>query len=127
MIDTILGIIKDEMNIIDVPYGFMRWASSTVPKRYWIGEYTESPPLTEDGYKEFTLMLTGTTQGSWALLSQDRATIEGHFPSIEGLRITTDHGAVAIFYENSIPVPTGDANLKRIQVNLRIKAWKGMK
>ena len=127
MIETILGIIKDETKTIDVPYAFMRWASNTAPNRHWIGEYTESPTLTEDGAEEYELLLTGTTKGTWSLLMQDSEKIESHFPRIEGLRKTTEKGAVAIFYENSLPVPTGEADLKRIQVNLRIKAWKGMK
>ena len=127
MIEKILGIITSEMNIIDVPYAFMRWASNTKPDRYWIGEYSETPTNTEDGYKEFTVMLTGTANGSWLELSQDRGKIEDHFSVVGGIRKTTELGAVVIFYENSFPVPTGDANLKRFQVNLRIKAWKGIK
>lgn len=125
MIEKALGIVKDEMNIIDVPYEFMRW-TSTAKDRYWVGEYSETPTTTEDGYEEGTLILTGTTKDSWLMLMQDRAKIKDHFPSIYGLRITTDKGTVVIFYDNSFPVPTGEADLKRIQVNLQIKAWKGM-
>ena len=127
MIETILGIIKDEMKSIDVPYGFMRWTSTTVPEQYWIGEYTETPTLTEDGAEEYSFILTGTTKGLWTVLLQDAAKIEDRFPRIGGFRKNTEDGAVVIFYENSFPVPTGEATLKRIQVNLRINAWKGMK
>ena len=127
MIETALGITKDELKNIDVPYEFMRWTSNTMPNRYWVGEYSETPFNTEDGYEEGTLILTGTTQDSWARLMQDRAKIKDHFPNINGLRISTEKGTVVIFYDNSFPVPTGDANLKRVQVNLQIKAWKGMK
>ena len=126
MIEKALGIANEEMNNIDVPYAFARW-TSPVGDRYWVGEYSETPADTEDGYEESTLILTGTTKNSWAVLMQDRDKIKDHFPNIYGLRKITDEGAVVIFYENSFPVPTGDANLKRIQVNLRIKAWKGMK
>lgn len=125
MIETALGIVKDELKRIDVPYEFMRW-TSTVEDRYWVGEFAETPTDTEDGYEESTLLLTGTTRGSWLSLMQDRDKIKDHFPSISGLRKTTDDGAVVIFYENALPVPTGEADLKRIQINLRIKAWKGM-
>lgn len=125
MIEVILGIIKDELKKIDVPYEFMRWTSS-VEDRYWIGEYSESVTDTEDGYEESTLILTGTTRQLWSVLMQDRAKIKDHFPKEGGLRISTDNGVVVIFYENSFPVPTGEADLKRIQVNLQIKSWKGM-
>lgn len=126
MIEAALGITTNEMKIIDVPYEFMRWTSENTPNRYWVGEYTEVPTDTEDGYEEATLILTGTTKELWSVLIQDRAKIKDHFPSIYGLRKTIGDGVVVIFYENSFPVPTEDANLKRIQVNLRIKAWKGM-
>lgn len=35
-----------------------------------------------------------------------------------------DGSAVAIFYAGSIIVPTGDGELKSIQINLHIKEWK---
>lgn len=125
MIGKVLGIIKNELKIIDVPYEFMRW-SSPVKDRYWVGEFSETPTDTEDGYEEATLTLTGTTNDLWAVLLQDRDKIKDHFPSIYGLRVAIDKGMVVIFYDNAFPVPTGEANLKRLQVNLKIKAWKGM-
>ena len=127
MIEAALGILTDELKIINIPYAFMRWTSNTVPNRYWIGEYMETTTDTEDGYEEGTLILTGTTKELWGVLMEDRVKIKDHFPSIGGLRMSTGGGTVVIFYENSTPVPTEDANLKRIQVNLKIKAWKGMK
>lgn len=125
MIETALGIVHSELQKIGVPYEFMRW-TSTVGDRYWIGEFMETPTNTEDGYEEGTLILTGTTKSSWLSLMQDRAKIKDHFPNVYGLRSATDKGTVVIFYEDSTPIPTGDANLKRIQVDLRIKSWKGM-
>lgn len=121
----VLSVINTELNSIGVPYEFMRW-TSTVQYPYFIGEYTEVPIDTEDGYKETTLMLTGTTKGSWLELEQIRAKIEDHFPADYGLRVPTDQGVVVIFYANSFPVPTGEADLKRIQINLQVKTWKGM-
>lgn len=126
MITKALGIITDELNKIDVPYEFMRW-TSPVTDRYWVGEYSETPTDTEDGYEEGTLILTGTTRNLWSLLMQDRANINDHFPPVGGLRIPTDDGVVVIFYANSFPIETGEADLKRIQINLHIKMWKGMK
>ena len=126
MIETALGITKDELNNIGVLYEFMRWTSTVVPDCYWVGEYSEIVTDTEDGYEEGTLILTGTTKDNWSRLMQDRAKIADHFPSIYGLRKSTEKGTVVIFYNNSFPVPTGDANLKRYQVNLQVKTWKGI-
>lgn len=126
MIQSILGTIGTELNNIGVPYAFMRWASP-VTDHYWVGEYSESPTNTEDGYEEGTMILTGTTHDTWLELMQDQEKIKDHFPVIGGLRIATDEGVMVIFYGHSFPVPTGEACLKRLQVNLQVKAWKGMK
>ena len=122
---TALNTVKDELHIIGVPYEFMRW-TGPVNGQYWIGEFTETPTDTEDGAKEGTLILTGTTRGSWLELVQTKEKIENHFPTVYGLRKTTDDGAVVIFYDNSFPIDTGEAELKRIQINLQVKQWKGM-
>ena len=120
---SVLGIIATELNSIGVPYEFMRWTSA-VEYPYFIGEFTETPTMREDGYREGTLMVTGTTTGSWMDLEQYRAKIEKHFPSIFGLRLTTDDGVVVIHYGHSFPVDTGEADLKRIQINLDVREWR---
>lgn len=120
---SVLGIVNEELTSIGVPYEFMQWTSA-VEYPYFVGEYTETPTVTEDGYKETTLILTGTTKGSWLELEQIRAKIENHFPAVCGLRKSTENGTVVIYYGNSFPVPTGEADLKRIQINLNIKEWK---
>ena len=125
MIEKALDIAKTELNNIGVPYEFMRWTSQ-VEDRYWIGEYTETSTDTEDGYEEGTLLLTGTTRKTWLELMDDRSKIKDHFPKEYGLRIPIENGVVVFFYENSFPVDTGEADLKRIQINLHIKMWKGM-
>ena len=122
---SVLGTITEELNSIGVPYEFMEW-TDPVQYPYFVGEYSEVPTATEDGGKEATVMLTGTTKGSWLELEQFRAKIEKHFHPVCGLRKATADGAVVIMYQNSFPVPTGEADLKRIQINLQIKEWKGM-
>lgn len=126
MIGTILGAISKELKAIGVPYEFMRWTSD-VQYPYFVGEYSETITDTEDGYNEYTMILTGTTKNAWLELEECRAKIKDHFTQIGGLRIANEEGVVVIFYDNSFPVPTGEADLKRIQINLHIKTWKGMK
>lgn len=125
MIEKILEIVQTGLADLDIPYEFMRYNAEVID-RYWVGEYSETPTVNEDGYCEATILLTGTTKQAWMTLLQDREKIENHFPRIGGLRVATDKGTVVIMYDNSTPIPTGDADLKRIQINLHIKAWKGM-
>ena len=120
---SVLGIINEELNSIGVPYEFMEW-TDPVQYPYWVGEYSDTPTVTEDGFKESTVILTGTTKGTWLELEQTRAKIEKHFHPICGLSRSTEDGTVVIYYGNSFPVPTGEADLKRIQINLEVKEWK---
>lgn len=120
-----LGFIANELNKIGIPYEFMRWTSD-VQYPYFIGEYNEIPTMNEDGYKESSFILTGTTRGSWLELEECKDAIEQCFPPAGGLRGQTDRGSIVIFYSNAMPVPTGEAELKRIQINLDIKEWRNV-
>lgn len=122
---SVLGIIASELKSIGVPYEFMRWTSA-VQYPYFVGEYTETPTLTEDGKEEGTLILTGYTRGSWFDLEQMKTKIKSHFPNVYGLRKSTDDGALVISYRDSMPVDSGEAELKKIQITLDIKQWKGV-
>ncbi len=61
---SVLGIITEELNSIGVPYEYIRWTSA-VQYPYFVGELSEMTIVTEDGAKEYTLLLTGTTRESW--------------------------------------------------------------
>jgi len=92
---------------------------------YFVGEYQEIEPYTEDGLQETMFMLNGFSRGSWSALEEAKEKIERHYSKVDGNRMITANGtAVVIFYANSLIVPTGDAELKRIQINLRVKEWK---
>ena len=102
----------------------MRWTSEAVDT-YFVCEYTEIPTDTEDGYEEGTLTLTGTTIGDWLGLEELKEKIKNHVPDGYGRRIATADGVVVIYYSHSFPVDTGEADLKRIQINLDVQRWKG--
>ena len=119
-----LKFINDQMGEITVPYEFGEW-TSVVKYPYWVGEITEEPPNTEDGAEESTLILTGFNRGNYIDLEKDKAKIKKHFHSIHGLRAKTGSGSIAVFFDGAFYVPTNEAELKRIQINLKIKEWKG--
>lgn len=121
---TIIETINNEMDILYIPYEFMRWTGDKTDT-YFIGEYLETPTDSEDGYEESTFILTGTTHGAWLELERERKKIKDHFPNPYGLRKSTADGAVVIYYDNSFPIDTGEEDLKRIQINLKVKKWRG--
>lgn len=119
-----LGYINEQMNILSVPYEFGQW-NSKVTYPYFVGEITEDPITTEDGFEQSTLLLTGFHRGTCSELLKINERIKRHFDPIDGLRGTIDNGTIVVFWDGSLFVPTGEADLKRIQINLTIKEWKG--
>lgn len=122
-----LQFINEQMNILSVPYEFGEWTSK-VQYPYCVGEIAETEPITEDGHEQSTFLLTCFNRGSEGVLlglEGIKAKIKNHFPSIYGLRAATVSGAIAVYYGGADYIPTNEAGLKRLQINLIIKEWKG--
>lgn len=124
MTDAALKIINDELTGAGLHYEFGVWNSDVVYP-YFVGEYTETESMNEDGLQESTFILNGFTKGTWLELETAKQTIAELFPSVGGKsQIASDGTAVAIFFSDGFSIPTGNAELKRLQVNLRIKEWR---
>lgn len=125
MSKQMLKVVSDGMKELGIEYGFGTYAKKPIKYPYFVGEYTETESFTEDGLQESTFLLTGFNRGTWLELEDTKERIENYFNQVSGKTVITDNGsAVAVFYGNSLIVPTGDAELKSIQVNLNIKEWK---
>lgn len=120
---TVLEAVSAGMAAIGVNYAFMEWKDAPAYP-YFVGEYQEVEPYTEDGQQECDFILTGFTRGSWADLEAAKEKIENYFHAINGHIVTTPDSAVAIFYAHSLVIPTDDAALKKIEIHLTIKEWK---
>jgi len=123
---SVLKTIADEMDALGINYDFEEWKGKPIYP-YFTGEYQEPESLDEDGEQEIQFILNGFARGSnaHADLEEAKNKIKKHFPNIGGRLATTESGSrVAIFYANTLGnLPTGDAELKRIQINLKIKEW----
>lgn len=120
MTSAVLKLINKKLTEIGINYEFGVWTSElTYP--YFVGTYTESPSVTEDGKQEIAFLLDGFTTGTWSDLENAKAKIENCFSDYTA--ILENHSGVAVLYENALIIPTGDANLKRIEINLTIKEW----
>lgn len=117
-----LELIDEAMKKLGIPYAFMQW-NKPPPEIYFVGEYQETETLTkeENGSQETVFILTGFTRKSWDLLIEAKEKIESGMPWTEN----NGKQAVVVFYGSSMAVPTEAADLKRIQINLIIKEWKG--
>lgn len=120
----VLEIIKSAMKSMGLNYDFLEYKKE-IQYPYFVGEYSEGGSETEDGLEESTVMLTGFSRTSWSSLEDAKETIKSFFDPISGhTEITQSGSGVAIFYSNSSSIPTGDAELKKMQINLSVKKWK---
>ena len=120
-----LKVISEQLEAIGIPYEFGEWTKA-IQYPYFVGEITEEEPTTEDGLEQSVLFLNGFHRGgAYIDLLEMCQTIKKHFHPVHGLRVETEEGTVVVFYAGSRYVPTNEAELKRIQIDLKIKEWKG--
>lgn len=119
-----LKVITDSMYAMKINYSFMEQGCN-IEYPYFTGEYQEIESISEDGMRETQFMITGFSRESWTELENAKENIAAYFSGVSGKTVIAENGsAVAVFYGNSLVVPTGDAELKRIQINLTVKEWR---
>lgn len=116
-------LVLEGMIALGLNYAFMEWKDKPVYP-YFTGEYQEQPVLSEDGMQEAAFILNGFTRGGWSDLEAAKKKIENYFYREGRTAIAPSGNAVAVCYNNSFVVPTGDAELKRIEIHLKVKEWK---
>ena len=121
----VLKFINEQMEALGIPYEFGGWTSGVVYP-YGVGECTENEPITEDGASEVPFILTFFHRGSRIALEEIKDKIKQHFHPVCGYRTQTESGAIAAFYGGAFYIPTGEADLKKLQINLKIKTWEGV-
>lgn len=123
MTTDVLKLISDGMEACKLNYAFMEWKDKPAYP-YFVGEYQEQPAVSEDGLQEADFILNGFTRGEWSDLEAAKTKIENYFNRYGLTAIASSGNAVAVCYNNSFVVPTGDAELKRIEIHLAVKEWK---
>lgn len=117
-----LNFIAQRLASNDVPYCFEQW-SKDISYPYFVGEYSDSVSVNEDGESESSFLLIGTAVESSLSLEKYKERIRMIFPDYGITEVFSDGTAIAVMYESSIVIPTGTDTLKRIQINLKIKEW----
>ena len=125
MSKAVLNAVDNAMTEIGVNYQYQEW-SGDIAYPYFVGEYQEIEPPNEDGMQEVSFVLTGFTRDSFLDLEAAKEKIEKKFNPVTGYRAIADNKSViTIFYASALAnIPTGDAELKKLQINLTIKEWK---
>lgn len=120
---AVLKYVDNLMQSMGIPYGFMRYNGIPPDGYYFTGEYSELEMTAreENGKQDILFILRGFTRGDWLLLEQAKEKIE---KNVAKTAILEDGTGIAVFYGSAMPVPTGDAELKSIKINLNIQEWK---
>lgn len=117
-----LGYIGKLLNQLGVPYSLHQWNAEIPSDYYFVGTYSEVAGLLkeETGLQECTFILRGFTRKDWLVLERAKALIERN---ITKTLILENGNGLSITYDNSLVVPTYEAELKSIQINLTCKEW----
>ena len=120
-----IGYINECLESIEIPYEFKEWTSSTIPDTYWVGDYIDVPIVNESGESESTFILTGTTKNKYLELETMKEQIEVMFPYYGRTDILENGNGIAITFTNAQPLPSVEVGVRRIQVNLNVKEYRG--
>lgn len=123
MSEAALKYVEKLMESIGIPYAFLEWQKKPPDDYYFVGDYIEEDSLTkeENGHQRSTFILRGFSRQSRMLLEQAKTKIEKSVPLTA---ILGDGSGIAVSYGNGNHVPTGDAELKSIKINLMIQEWR---
>ena len=123
MTEAAIAWIGDLMNSLSIPYAFMEWKTKPPEDMYFVGDFIESPTVDryENGHTESQFILRGYTRYSWLLLEHAKRKIEKHAAKTT---ILPDGTGLAVFYSHGEHVPTGDAEIKSIKINLTVQEWR---
>lgn len=103
-------------------YEFGGWSENPIPDSFFVGEYDEVGEPNEDGRMESTFILTGTGRTMLALEAA-KTNIKRTIEANERAILPNGNG-IALFYSNSLNVPTDNEDFYRIQINLQIFEWR---
>lgn len=123
MTDQSLAAIARCMEMAGINYALNEWRDDPVYP-YWIGDYSEYENLNEDGMQETAFKLTGFTRGDRLELEQEKNKIRRLLEPAGFRTIADNNSVIVIFYGNAnANIPTGDAELKKMEINITIKEW----
>lgn len=119
---SVLKFITNEMKQLNIPYDFEEWKKDLIFP-YFVGEINETPTLDEDGQSQYQFILTGTDEETITNMLSINEKLKNKYKY--GYKTLLDNGSgIVITYDNMLLIPSLDDNIRRIQINLKIKIWE---
>lgn len=122
MEEELLNVLYKEMvNVLKLNYEYMEWTSELVYP-YITGEHFITNNDIATGLLQGEMLLEVWTRGTELELVQIHDKIHNHFKKLTKMQ---NNMGFCITYKNKYPARTGDLDLKKIQINLETRVWKG--
>jgi hypothetical protein len=119
-----LQFINDRLSEAGLNYHFARYnydADSPLYP-YAVGSYRENDAVSEDGRQEAIFTVSAWTRGPQLELELVKGIVRTVFP-VYGRTEILDGSGVAVSYLRAQLIPTGDSELKRMDITLHVKEW----
>ena len=120
MENELLAAFKRALDSLGVEAAFRVYSGKKYP--YMTYEYYETGTTPEDGGTTGELLCEIWTRKKFEELIDIKERLKKHF---EDKNIAVGNNMYHFNYESSTPEDTGDAELKKLQVNITTKYWKG--
>ncbi len=118
-----LGILGNELRNMGLNAEFENWTGK-IPNYYWVYTYIESENSHETNCKSGIIILDGFTRKDISQLEEEKEKIINKFIDF---RKTVDNITVYLGYADGQLIDTQNPELKKIQINIDFKEWKGEK
>lgn len=116
----LLAAFKSALDSLDIEGAFRVYTGDKYP--YLTYEYYETNVTHEDGRTDGELLCEIWSRNTFAELIGIKEKLKEHFKQ---LNIKVGNNVYHFDYASSTPEDTGDAELKKIQVSIATRYWKG--
>lgn len=116
----LLTAFKEALDSLGIEASFRTYAGKKYP--YMTYEYTETNTTHEDGSTDGDLLCEIWTRGTFAELIGIKEKLKDYFKQ---KNIKVGNNVYHFDYASSTPEDTGDSELKKLQVSITTKYWRG--
>lgn len=120
MKNNLLTVFKSALDGLGITSAYNRYSGDKYP--YLTYEYIVTNVSREDGSTDGELLCECWTRGTYAELDAIDDKLEAHFKK---LFVKVDNGVIYFDYATSTPEDDEDGELKKLQITITTKYWKG--
>lgn len=121
-----LACMARELKGLGIQYHFLQNRDKKPCYPYFVGEAFPQEGITEDGKKEYAMLLTGFDRSEdFTGLLECAEAVEGHFPAVSGRTFFEGNQCIAAYFSGATPIPSGEGGLQKVEIKLSVKSWKG--